>query len=287
MTVADPVRPTNDLADWFPRVAGTGVPVPKTVVVPVHGGLLDAIDSAVAFGHPSVAADLAAVEAAVVEVGLPAFLRTGHLAGKHSWSRTCHVTALDAVARAVFALVETQAMAWGLPPVRTMVAREMLSTEPVFWAFESMPVTRERRYFARDGVVYDHQPYWPAGAITDPRDAPGAAWRTSKAGWPGRELVADEWVSLLRSISREEPQEVAELTALTTRASTDLPGAWSLDWLWTTDRGWVFIDAAHAEESFVMDDEQRAVLTGDAQFVPPPPRSGLLAELLTGHGDTG
>jgi hypothetical protein len=128
-----------------------------------------------------------------------------------------------------------------------LVVREMLNTESLFFAFDDMPITRVRRYFVRDGVVEDHYPYWPAGALENPHA------RTAER----RGLDGDEWLPLLRHGSVESPDEVAELTPLTERATSVLHGAWSVDWLWTTDRGWVLIDAAHAEESYTMPADAR------------------------------
>lgn len=237
--------PGNDLADWYPIVEASGVPTPRTVIVPVTGDLFALLDGEC---PDDVADTLARTVDAVRTVGCPAFLRTGLLSAKHSWSRSCHVTDPDQVHGAAAVLAEAHALAW-LPPVEHLVARELLATHPVFWAFDGMPVTRERRYFARDGVVYDHQPYWPVGAINRARGADGSP------------LEVDTWLPFLRSISDQPAVEVAELTCLTECAAKGLPGAWSVDWLWAPDRGWVMIDAAHAEESYLMGELERAALT--------------------------
>lgn len=260
-------RPGNDLAEWFPLVQATGVPTPATIVVPVHAELTTILD-----GSPSVMVDfdLRQIRAATDEIGYPAFLRTGHLSAKHSWEGACHLPSPAELTGHVAALLEAQLCAFTLPVPRHMVVRELLLTDPVFLAFDGMPITRERRYFARDGKVYDHHPFWPAAALHDVRDAAGNA------------LDHTAWLPLLRGISDEPPNEVAELTALTEVAAERLPGDWSVDWLHTRDRGWVMIDAAHGEESWRATAEDREVLAGSRSFCPEPPsRGALLAALLS------
>lgn len=275
-------RPGNDLAEWFPLVQATGTPTPATIIVPVHDDLTEILDGVTG---PNWEADLAAVRAAADQIGYPAFLRTGHLSAKHSWSHSCHLRDRAGLAAAVGELVEAQACAW-LPPARHIVVRELLNADPVFFAFEGMPVTRERRYFARDGVVYDHHPYWPAGAVHTPRDNGAATHTTGPDQWPGRELDATEWLPLLLSISDEPTDEVDTLAMLTETAAEHLIGDWSLDWLWTVDRGWVFIDAAHGEESYRMDANERSVLRGEAPFTPPSRHPGGFLAALMGELQT-
>lgn len=56
---------------------------------------------------------------------------------------------------------------------------------------------------------------------------------------------------MLAPLNHESPAEVAELTALSEQVAAVVPGAWSVDWLYSPGRGWVCIDMAHAERSFV------------------------------------
>jgi hypothetical protein len=108
----------------------------------------------------------------------------------------------------------------------------MLKTEPAFRAFYGkMPITKERRYFDADGCVLGFHPYWPDGAFRN---------ETTEAGWEAK----------LAALNEMPPEEIAELTALSKRVSDAVPGAWSIDWLWTIDRGWVLTDMAVASESF-------------------------------------
>ena len=94
-----------------------------------------------------------------------------------------------------------------------------------------MPITRERRYFVRDGVVLGHHPYWNPEAIATP-DAP-------------------DWRVRLDRLNEEPAAETAELSRLSRAVSRVVPGAWSVDWLMAQDGGWYCIDLAHAERSYV------------------------------------
>ncbi|BDZ52723.1 hypothetical protein GCM10025867_49640 (plasmid) [Frondihabitans sucicola] len=196
--------------------------------------------------EPSVEALAKSVVQAAEGYGFPAFVRTGLLSAKHNWKWTPCLTRADDVMRTLYGLTEMQEMAW-LPPVENIVVREMLPTFPLFHAFEDMPITLERRYFIDGGKVVDRQPYWPISAIEghveDIED---------------HEVVAD-WKDRLIEASRESSEEVALLTGYAERLAAVMPGAWSVDFLFT-ERGWFFIDAAWAETSYVVTDADRRAL---------------------------
>lgn len=232
---------SNSLSEWFPLVERTGVPVPETVIFDIPEELVaEFLDERPL--SPESREALALVHAEVTRLG-DAFLRTDLLSAKHSWLHSCRVNADSNIPAHVFELVMAHAMNM-LPRPRNLVVRELLPTTALLIAFDGMPIAAERRYYAKDGVVDDHAPYWPLAALES--SAQGNDWRRALA---------------LASV--ESPEEVAELTLLAETASAHLPGAWSLDFLLTT-RGWVFIDAAHAEESYVMPEDDRQALVAEA-----------------------
>ena len=239
---------TNDLADWYPVVAATGVPTPATRIIPVPESLLIAVLDGEPF-DVSAERSLGLVAEAAAELGVPVFLRTGEMSAKHDWDFSCHVRDLSGLTFAVSNLFQAQAMAFGVPEPTHLVIREMLPTEHLFYAFSGMPITKERRYFVENSHVVDRQPYWPLGAIRGqyPRSPEGP-------------LDDDVWEGLLREASTQTEEEVAVLTALSEQAAVGLTGAWSLDWLWVPSTGWVFTDAAHAEQSYRMPDIEREAL---------------------------
>lgn len=219
----------NDLAFWYPRVAPL-VPTPATWIVRTDVELAYLLDGE---APPGLEAFIDELRRAGDEAGWPCFLRTSHGSGKHDWKHTCFVESADQVPARVAALVEWSAMVdfFGLPTT-TWVVRELLHTSPAFSAFwGDMPVTKERRYFVVDGKVIGHHPYWPPEAIEGHTEDP-------------------DWRSKLDELNRIHPAEVRELTEMTKQIGNVLEGDWSVDWLWTVDRGWVLIDMALASESY-------------------------------------
>lgn len=232
-------RPGISLEKWFPLVDGH-VPTPKTVIIKTedYEALYSILDGGrdVDEQPPEFWRICDAIKAAADDVGGPPFfLRTGLGSGKHEWIWTCNVVNLAEVPKHVTALAEWSATVdmFGLD-FDVWVVREMLKTEPAFTAFEGFPVTRERRWFVDDDQILGWQPYWPPAAfegVDPPRDP--------------------YWRAKLDVLNAAQPGEVEELRALTLKVGALVPGAWSVDWLWTTDRGWVLTDMAHAERSFV------------------------------------
>ena len=245
---------SNDLADWFPPIAAAGIPVPRTLIIPVPESLLTVVDG-INPRDPEFPADaryaLEMIHLDLLITGTPVFIRTGELSGKHQWADTCALTDPDQLEQHLYHLYEAQCAAFGLPLPAHIILREMLNTEPLFYAFDGMPITKERRYFTTGGRVTDHHPYWPIAAVLE----------GNPTAIDGSVLHDADVADILSAASVETDDEIAELTALTERAAAAVTGDWSFDWLWTVDRGWVFIDAAHAERSYRMPEQDRALLS--------------------------
>ena len=221
-------RPGIDLAEWYPLLVAAGIPTPATLIVRTELDLTPLLDGEEPEGFSDFLAELAA---AAETIGYPLFLRTGYGSGKHEWRDTCFVPAPADLGQHVFALLEWSNLVdlFGLP-TGTWVVRELLPTEAAFTAFGGMPITRERRYFVEDGQILGFTPYWPPEAIVAPS--------------------VPDWRERLDAINQMSDGEIAELSALAIRVSAAVPGAWSVDFLWVPDRGWLAIDMAHAEASF-------------------------------------
>jgi len=221
------------LSHWFPLVEAAGLPVPKTRII--HGGD-DLFREVYGESSQSLAPLAERIREAATELGgPPIFLRTDHTSAKHGWNETCYVANLDLVEHHIVSIVEHSENVdiCGLP-TDTWVAREMLNTKLLFRAFRGrMPITREFRYFVLDGQVLWRQAYWPEEAVFFiPEDDDGANR------------------SALAAASILHLGERAELDALSLKASAALPGYWSVDWLETTDRGWVLTDCAEGDRSY-------------------------------------
>ena len=219
----------NDLAYWFPILEGTGVPVPKTIIVQAPGSVVE-----VGYGEPCPALIplcTLLIEAAG-KIGYPFFLRTGQGSGKHHWKDTCFVVKPKSIAHHVCELVEWSECVdiMGLP-VETWVVREMLSLVSSFRAFRGeMPVNKERRYFFSKGEVVCHHPYWPAEAIKDPS--------------------CEDWKEKLAELNLETEEEISFLLEQTRIVAKAFEGAWSLDWALAQDGSWYAIDMAQANDSW-------------------------------------
>jgi hypothetical protein len=222
----------NSIDYWYPRLVRAGVPVPRTRIFRTEVKLDMLLDDREPPGYRKF---VESIQRAGAELGYPAFLRTGHLSGKHRYTSTCHLPGPEAVPAHVAALVEESALA-GITghPTNAWAVRELLPVDAPFTAFEGLPIARERRYFVRSGVVIAKHPYWPTKSIQDPS--------------------VPDWEERLAGIQRESPEEVLELTALTERAGRELGGYWSVDWLYSPGRGWVCTDCADGDRSFMWSD---------------------------------
>ena len=171
-------------------------------------------------------------------IGVPFFLKRGNFSGKHSWKDACFVDAsdLEVIIRHM-TKIAMDAELCDCAPEYCFVARAMIQTKCAFKAFwGEMPVTKERRYFIRDGNVEFHHPYWPPDSIE------------TKYG----DLHTDEpnWKALLAEVNRETPEEVEYLTEQSRKVASALPGYWSVDWLQDIDGKWWLIDMADGRMSF-------------------------------------
>jgi hypothetical protein len=222
----------NCLSYWFPKLQASGVPVPQTSIVSALGDLSGLLDGEMPSGYESF---MEALRAATDASGYPCFLRTGHTSDKHDWRETCFVQRADDLPTHVTRLVEFSSMAglFGLPS-NVWAVRKFVPLYHRFTAFNGMPVTRERRYFFREGEVICHHSYWPIDAVAQ-----------------GRPSVTN-WEPLLKKMNFEPSGEVAFLTARTRAVAKHFlgDGAWSLDWAMLNDGSWIAIDMALIGHSY-------------------------------------
>ena len=244
-------RLTNNLADWFPLLETAGVQTPRTSIIGTDRDLSPLLDRVAPDGISGLVEQV--VDAAG-RLGFPAFLRTGHTAGKHDFARTAFLRSPADALPHIAALVEHSAMAdvAGLP-TNTWVVREFLPIRPAFVAFRGLPITAERRYFFNAlGQVTGHHPYWTPAAVAqgNPRGPRGP-------------LTDEQWRPVLDRLNRETVEEVALLTSMTERvaAAFAFHGSWSVDYLHTADRGWVAIDMARFADSFIWHEHPNAPFT--------------------------
>lgn len=231
----------TNLAHWYPRLPAD-VLTPKTRIVEWSGAgdLLDLVDGKTPVGFDAFVSELRAAAVAVApHPKSPVFLRTGHGSGKHEWDLCCNVVDSRKIARHVGALVEWSCCVdmFGLPYL-TWVVREFLPLRVAFSVsgYANMPVAREFRCFADDGVVTCVHPYWPARAVEN-----------AGPSVPG-------WFAALVDIGALSDGERLMLARLAARVSRALPEtAWSIDFAQHVGGKWFLIDMAAASRSFHWD----------------------------------
>lgn len=213
---------------WWPKVITPPriVPMPQTVLIEHHAEM----------GEHGEVIDIEKVEGkirdGIREVGLPAFIRTDQMSGKHSWKKTCFYDGSGELWKHIATLCDAS---WGADllgfRVSGFAVRQYIELETRFTAFwGDMPVARERRYFVQDGHVICHHPYWIEDAIRRPS--------------------IPDWEYELKDLNRETKPEVDTLTSYAEDLSRKLPGYWSLDFARARTGGWYFIDAAVGENSW-------------------------------------
>lgn len=232
----------NSLLFWFPKVKNLGIPVPKTEWVEISTNeLLRFMDDLCVLNKY-----WSEIEKVATKIGFPLFLRTDLASGKHGWNKTCFVEELkdlkDHIYRVVSANFEADIM--GLP-ARALVFREYIEMESGFTAFwGQLPISRERRYFIKDGIVVEHFPYWPEEAI-------------EKSAFPPSRK---DWKEVLKELNTETEEEIALLNSYAEKVGTVLEGYWSVDFCrardgpetpeTTSGSGWILIDCALGEQSW-------------------------------------
>lgn len=227
------VRSKTCLSYWFPLIEAAGLPVPKTRIID-YGDPWELIKLCDGDTPDNWQGLLDRVAAAVGEIGLPCFLRTGQTSAKHDWKKTCFLEKREDISGHIAEIV----MFSGCVDLETdtWVVREMIKTRPMFTAFHgAMPITREFRFFMKDGECTHVQPYWPADAID------------------GHQPSIANWRDLLEDASKLDAGEFLLLLKGSQKANAAVPGYWSIDWLETADRGWVLTDMAEVERSYKWD----------------------------------
>lgn len=245
----------SSMMHWWPLTKDLGIPVPKTVMVPIEppedSGVL--LATCVTHFPADVEPDnpdckskfseyIERFEAAAAEIGFPLFVRTDQISGKHGWVDTCYVPSEADLRRHLGTLIDDHGAAlWMDGPegnVAGMAFREFLELDAPFKAFNGMPVARERRYFVEGGEVACHHPYWEDVSNIEE----GLGWRGADAPANWRELHAE--------LNAEPADEVELLTAHAERVSRAIEGAWSVDFAFSKAGVWYLIDMAEADRSW-------------------------------------
>lgn len=226
---------------WWPKVKDLDIPVPKTEIVEVpYDDLVALLD-----GKRLSPQDEERLIEAGGKVGYPLFLRTDMASAKHQWERTCFVPKVEELFKHIWALIDETLAAgmFGELDPSALVFREWLVLDSAFTAFKGLPISRERRYFVRDGIVECHHPYWVEEAIARSYLLP-----TEK-----------NWRQLLAALNQETPDEFGILGPYAASVGKTLGGYWSVDFACSQDGFWYLIDMAEGERSWHPEhDKQRS-----------------------------
>jgi hypothetical protein len=218
----------NSMLYWYPLVKKLPVPQPGTILIPVNESLAWPVSES---GNMYPQFEL--FREAIIRLGLPVFIRTDQLSGKHEWKYTCFLNSpkkkdLESHIRSlVNASLGCDIMG---RPVRAFAFRKYLYSAYTYKAFMGMPVSPERRYFIENGKVICHHPYWIDEAIRNPS--------------------AKNWRELSAAMNTETDEEVKILTRYAEIISRKVDGFWSVDFMQTMGGDWTFIDMATGERSW-------------------------------------
>lgn len=199
---------------WWPKIKVLGIPVPKTILVPLNANL----------------------EHFAEVLGYPLFMRTDLCSGKHDWVDSCYVAGPEELRPHLQKVLESN-IRWemlGIKP-QAVALRELITLETHFNAFTgNMPISRERRYFVKDGQVLCHHPYWPETAFNR---------------HPARMVnECSDWQDRLADMNDETNENI--LTMYSEDVSMAVDGYWSIDFAKSKDGKWYLLDMALGENSY-------------------------------------
>lgn len=252
----------NSMLYWFPFIENLEpLKIPRTILVEV--GEPELLDFLLDQHIPPEWVHKFKVAAR--EIGYPVFIRTDECSGKHNWKDTCFVPSEDRLLRNIYRLIEDNEGMMGLH-YTALVFREMILTESVFTAFRGeMPVTKERRYFVKDGEVLCSHPYWVPDAIAqwgdpEPRDDSEIEemfellpTETVEKLTKRKKLLPDNWRELLETVNTSSTKDLEHLLFLAKHVSEHIPGYWSVDFLCDAEGNWWLIDMALGQDSYHWD----------------------------------
>jgi len=220
----------NSALRWFPPIEAAGLPVPRTLMVPYrHYDILPIFDGE---SSPEFMRLKLAVEAAALEIGLPAFLRTDLCSAKHSGPGAYCISDATACGQQVFDTLEDTEMKSFMQPEgpQVMMIREFLTLDAPFTAFNGLPIAREWRIFANGERAICRHPYWPAEALEE---------HVTADGWEAKLADMHVW------------PEDAGLEAMAVTAARACGGEpWSVDFARDVAGKWWLLDCAIAADSW-------------------------------------
>lgn len=234
-------RKSSCMSNWYVPLLFSGVPCPATMLVDLTSiGFTFFESQAWAYGEVSpelISAAKAEIRKAADMIGYPCFLRTGQTSAKHYWKDSCYVESPDVLDAHINEIVNFSGFVD--LPCDVWAVRQILpaaSSPDSFLAFDGeMPITKEMRFFIKDGAIEHIQRYWPKSAIEGHAEG--------------------DWEERFDRLMTLPEADLASLTAQTLHVATFFPGWWSIDWLYVpTEDKWYATDMAQGAGSYRWDD---------------------------------
>jgi hypothetical protein len=217
--------------EWYPKIKDLGIPTPKTEIVEILDGYIKIYPENF---KESISQYESEIFKKADKIGYPLFLRNDQTACKHWWKETCYVEDKDKLLWHIARLTEETSLLgmFGLP-WEALVFREFIPLESYFTSFfREFPVSKERRYFIKDGKFQCRHDYWFDDVIEREREKPV------------------NWQELLARINTYSKEDIELLDDYAVRVAQVMNGYWSVDFAKSEEGVWYLIDMALGKESF-------------------------------------
>lgn len=226
----------SSMLNWWPKVEELDIPKPRTILKRIPPGMVVFRGDGVGKEFAEWAVEV--VREGIRQFGLPLFLRTDHLSGKHHFVETCFIQSEDRgeIEKRIVNLVLTSEMAGIGLPVRVIAVREYILPDWRFKAFAGLPIAPEVRVFIANGKVEKWIFYWPEDAIEF---------------WPStKEWKRTDWREKLREMREISEAESEIFLGHAEKVARVFDNNWSVDFMRTIKGEWLLIDMARAEVSW-------------------------------------
>ncbi len=210
---------------WLPKIENIdGINVPRTEIIEMEEDALVLVNVNMNLFIQEYGS---LFENVLKKFDFPLFIRTDEMARKRDWENTCYVKNKSKFYPNLKNLV-TDNLRCG-EKCRAILIREFIPLEHLFVKFTSIPVSKERRYFIKDGKILCHHAYWNRIAFEN-------------------SLTKDEELQL-KEINKESEEEIKELSTMALKVAKVMKGSWSIDFAKSDSGKWFLIDMATANHS--------------------------------------
>jgi len=228
----------NSMLEWYPLIEKV-VSTPKTVMIPLQE--IEDLDTFISPAYDNEVKNTEmkrlvdkAEKASQSLGGYPIFLRSDQTSNKHDWNNTCYVTNNQSLAAAIARIFEFSLMVdIGF---KAVILREFLTLPHEFHAFNGMPVSKEFRFFIKNGEVQCRHPYWFPSCM--------------------RRVDDNNWLPKLRKLQELDPTTQNLLDEISMKVSKAVESLqtpnnyWSIDFCYAEKIGWLVTDMAIGEDSY-------------------------------------